>query len=387
MRFRSIAAVFCYTSAVGFVGSSASAQDHHLSKQREYAVAYQINPAHSGSITFTNGFKPPLTTLWSEDFGYSNSGFTYPLIADGKLYVVTYGNDVYAFDMQSGATVWEHLFSGSGYQAAYDRGILFLTDSTGRVTALDARNGKQKWSVLPSGATSSNAAAPIAIHGTVIVADAVNQSGSGIFGLEEATGHQLWWNIAGSSGASTPAYGDGGAYLSFPCNYYKFSALDGSQVWHTTSTGDCYGYSSTPSYYQHRLYVHDASNYVLDSATGDQMGTYPGLPTPAFFKASNHRSYEVTTANGRIYCVDVKKGTVAWSYGPDDGVGDALPIIINGIVLAMTEGGNLIALDGQSGTELWSGPVGAYGSSSYLAAGEGIVAVSSGSTLTVLAPK
>jgi len=384
MRYFRTSGFLCLSAAIVFAGAAAAAVAISPSKQKEYATAYQINPAHSGSIEFAEPFAPPLTKLWSMDIGGYYDEFSPPLIAEGKVFIVAYGNDVYALDMLTGKVAWEHLFSGSGYTPAYDNGILFLSDATGRVTALSAGNGKQKWSMLPSGVTAANAP-PIAVNGVVYTTGTVGSS-TGIFGIDEATGQQLWWNLASSGGYSSPAYGDGGVYLDYPCNYFKFSAADGEQIWHYTASGSCYGQGATPSYSGKRVYFYDDTNYVLNADDGTVLGGYPGPATPAIFKAKNKRSYMVTTANGKVYAIDVKRGTVAWSYAPEGGT-QGRPIVANGIVLALSYYGDLVALDGMSGAELWTGQAGDYGSTGFLAAGQGVVAVLSGGTLSVFAPQ
>ena len=56
-------------------------------------------------------------------------------------------------------------------------------------------------------------------------------------------------------------------------------------------------------------------------------------------------------------------------------------------MLALSYYGDLVALDGMSGAELWTGQAGDYGSTGFLAAGQGVVAVLSGGTLSVFAPQ
>ena len=60
--------------AAGFPAGTALAS---ATSQREDAVAYQINPAHSGSIDFAAGFGTPLVKLWSQSLG---SALSYPVI-------------------------------------------------------------------------------------------------------------------------------------------------------------------------------------------------------------------------------------------------------------------------------------------------------------------
>ncbi len=69
------------------------------------AVAYQIDPAHTGSQS--DGPLPPLARRWSRDLG---GPISYPLIAEGKVFVIVasppeWGTKLYALDEETGATV------------------------------------------------------------------------------------------------------------------------------------------------------------------------------------------------------------------------------------------------------------------------------------------
>src|SRR6185295_15247395 len=61
------------------------------------AVAYQIDPAHTGSQFDT--VSPPLGKRWTRDFG---GPMSYPLIAGGKVYVTSFSR-LYALDATTGA--------------------------------------------------------------------------------------------------------------------------------------------------------------------------------------------------------------------------------------------------------------------------------------------
>ena len=73
------------------------------------AVAYQIDPAHTGSQS--DGLTPPLVQRWSRELGNQFSTISYPLIAEGKVFVLVdngtdNGTNLYALDEATGATVW-----------------------------------------------------------------------------------------------------------------------------------------------------------------------------------------------------------------------------------------------------------------------------------------
>src|SRR5258708_3230904 len=89
----------------------------------QYAVAYQINKGHSGNITLSGGFSTPLTQMWSVNLGGTVS---YPVIAQGMVFVTVGGDQVFAIDLATGATVWEKVISGYWSAAAYDNKTLFV---------------------------------------------------------------------------------------------------------------------------------------------------------------------------------------------------------------------------------------------------------------------
>jgi outer membrane protein assembly factor BamB len=345
--------------------------------QSEEAVALQINLAHSGDIDFAAGFAAPLAKQWSYDLGGSSS---YALVAEGRVFAVANGNDVFALDAITGAKDWEHLVSDGTLGGAYDDGQLFFVDFGGLMTSLKAKSGKTLWAAqLPDQYAFSSP--PIALKGQVFTGGA--GSGGTLYGVDEKNGHVNWMQSVENGDDSSPAYGDKGLYVNYPCQYYKF-ALNGDPLWHYN--GGCEGGGGgTVSYFRKHVYVNDwaSGNFVLDAKTGDIVGTYSGGPTPAFFNVGN-RGYGLTVTDGRLYCFDVKTGNVAWSFAGDGGL-TGLPIVINGQPVIGSTSGTVFLLDGASGAQLWSDDQG--GSVTSLSAGEGRLIVVAGDTITAYAPQ
>ena len=69
----------------------------------DQAVAYQINPAHDG-VQADAGLKPPFALRWKTTF--PNATSSYPLIADGKVFVTTSDGNLHALDQADGHIVW-----------------------------------------------------------------------------------------------------------------------------------------------------------------------------------------------------------------------------------------------------------------------------------------
>jgi outer membrane protein assembly factor BamB len=293
------------------------------------AVAYQINPAHDGSTSFTRGFSPPLTRKWVRDLG---SQVSYPVIANGLVFVTVAPPDDYssaklfALDLETGRTVWRKAIKDGLGNLAYDNGRLFLMSYYGVMSAFAAdRLGTRAWRKrLPA---QTFFTAPTAHGGQVFVSGA--GLGATLCAVDESTGAIQWTGQAASGSHSSPTLGDGGLYLTFPANYYKVDPTDGHLIWHVARGGGGGG-GNTPVYYRGRLYVRDwaLSDVVLNTDSGTVMTSLAASAPPTFWMDSTGRRFEITLFNRRLYSVDIRTGNVVWSFSGDDQLTSA-PIVIN----------------------------------------------------------
>jgi len=101
------------------------------------AVAFHMNPAHTGSVQFSS-VSLPAKPEWSVNVGGNAS---YALIADGKVFVTVATStalQIVALDQSTGAVVWGPIAVSSN--AAYDSGTRFVGISAS-LEALDAGAG------------------------------------------------------------------------------------------------------------------------------------------------------------------------------------------------------------------------------------------------------
>src|SRR6185503_1419934 len=126
------------------------------------AVAYQIDPTHSGA-QFDPTLNTPLTQRWSRDLGSPTS---YPLIAGGRIFVLA-GVNLYALNSTNGATLWGPIDVGNSRGVAYDSGRVFSVNFNGLLRGFDASNGTQVWTRQLSGQAFTSP--PTATGGTVYV--------------------------------------------------------------------------------------------------------------------------------------------------------------------------------------------------------------------------
>jgi len=335
------------------------------------AVAYQINPAHTGSQF--DSISPPLGQRWSRDLGGLVS---YPLIAGGKVYVTNFLG-LHALDATTGATVWGPIALGgnsSTAAAAYEGGRVFALNGSGLLRGFDATTGTELWSRQLSG--QDFLGPPTAMGGTVYV------NGYPTLFAVSALDGSIKWSAPNAGGLhSSPTVSATGVYVSYACGRaYALSPATGAILWQHTSS--CFGIvGKTTVLFGGRVYARDGSleDEALDVGTGIQVASFAAGPAPAF-NGSTGYFLNGTTLEAR----DVSSGTLRWSFA-GDGTLSTAPIVVNGIVYVGSNSGKLYALSEATGANVWIGTVGAAvtppdeGNASQpltgLGAGEGLVVV------------
>lgn len=374
--------------------TNAQVKDNSTGSQ---AVAYQINPAHTGSQSDT--VAPPLVKRWSRDLG---GPISYPLIAEGKVFVtVRIQNQtgpsvtkLYALDASTGATAWGPIdlagtrgWSGS----AYDAGRIFALNYDGQLRAFDAASGALFWETqLMTGPNQVWAfdSAPTALSGFVYTAGARN--GGTLFAVSQQNGSIQWMATVENGNSSSPAVSADGVYVSYICSQaYDFSPATGNLIWHHDSS--CSGGGGlTTVLYGGRLYSRDVShlgNVVLNASTGEELGTFGANMPPAFSGSTGYYYQNVSNLQAR----DALTGFVKWSFN-GDGTLNTPPIVVNGYVYVGSNSGKLYALDASTGANVWTGNLGSaipYYSEGFdvgvplpgLGAGHGMIVVPAGPLL------
>ena len=322
------------------------------------AVAYQVNAAHTGNQPNVR-LATPLVQKWSVNL---NGKVSYPLIADGKVFVTVahnggstpnYGTTFYALNEATGATAWGPLeLSGTYYwsNAAYDAGAVYILTYNGVLRALDAGTGTQRWiTQLPGQYAFSSP--PTASNGYVYVGGA--GSGGTVYAVNESHGSVAWAGSVMNGDDSSPAVSGAGVYVSYACNQaYGFNPTNGSLLWHHTSTCEGGG-GKTTALYNGGVYTRDSSgDLVLDAQTGNLVNSYSSTTIPAFDGSTGYYRNGST-----LNATDLATGFTTWSFGGDGALSSA-PLVANGIVYVGSTGGNLYALDGRTGSLLQTVVVG-----------------------------
>jgi outer membrane protein assembly factor BamB len=370
------------SSPVGTTG----AQTLQILKPSIDATAFQMNPAHTGAVTFASVTFPAAAT-WSVDVGGTPS---YALIVNGKVYVtvaIAGGSQLIALDQATGATVWGPVVIAGKANAAYDNGKIFVVSSpfatAATMEAFDAGSGAMLWSTLLAGQYAFSAA-PTAANGMVYIGGA--GSGGTLYALDQGTGALLWTQSVQNGDNSAPAVTADGVYVTYPCWTYDFRPATGESIWNN-NTGCEGGGGATPVVANQLVYspngVAGYNGSVFHAETGANAGAFVADTPPAITTDTGY-----FLQSGTLRGVSLSNNTVKWSFAGDAQLAGA-PIAVNQYVFIGSLSGNLYALDGSSGKQVWQVSLGApVGTGSVaiqlagLAAGDGLLLVPAGTKVT-----
>ena len=150
-----------------------------------------------------------LGLAWALDLPGEQSLEATPLAVNGVLYFTGSFSDVYAVSVANGKLLWKHetevwrhnpdkwhFIFPLNRGVAYDQGRVFVGATDGRLIALDARTGRELWSVetVERGDRRTITGAPRVFKGKVIIGQGGGNSGSRgyVTAYDQATGRQVW---------------------------------------------------------------------------------------------------------------------------------------------------------------------------------------------------
>lgn len=246
--------------------------------------------------------------LWTCETG--GAIYSSPAVAEGKVYVGSSDNNVYAIDAETGNRVWNYTTGGwvDSSPAVADGGV-FVGSWDGILYALDAETGNLVWKYTTGDAIVSS---PSVADGKVFV----GSSDGKFYALDAETGNLVWWYTVGDYIDSSPAVVDGKVFFgSWDGFVYALGAETGNRVWRY-NTGDAI--VSSPAVVDGKLYI--------------------------------------GSMNGKMYCLDAESGSLEWTYttgGPIKGS----PAVTCGKVFIGSVDGNVYALDAETGTIIWKSTI------------------------------
>ena len=207
-------------------------------------------------------------------------------------------------------------------------GRLYVMDTDGRVTAFDARTGTQVWAVA---AELDDDLRPAAFGGGVSYADgkiyAANGAGD-VLALDAANGAQLWKKRPGGPLRGSPTVGFGNVFVMTQDNQiYALNAADGAPAWQEGASATAAGVFGVAA---------------PAAAQGTVVAGYSSGELVAY-------RYE----NGRTLWADaLARTSISTSVSSLTDI-DADPIVDQGRVYALGQGGRMAAYELVTGQRLW----------------------------------
>jgi outer membrane protein assembly factor BamB len=225
-----------------------------------------------------------------------------------------------------------------------------------------------------------------------------------ISAFDTAQGGRLWQTDIMSEDEDETVIGGGLAFadgLVYATNGFDeilaLRAENGEIVWRSPLPAAS---RAAPTVINNRVFVSTQDNRLIafDAANGDNLWEYAGIGEMAGLlgmasPAANSDIVVPSFSSGEITALRVENGSVAWSDnlsnvrnlgGGLESLSDikALPVMANGLVIAMSVGGKLAALNEVSGMRVWQRDIG--GSQTPWAAGEYLFVLSSENQLISL---
>jgi outer membrane protein assembly factor BamB len=348
---------------------------------------FGLGPARLRSVDGV-GLRPPFRRLWTWHGG-ALLEFP-PVVADGRLFLSTFDGRFYALSTRSGRAVWRwnshrcgwaspaisgalviETFIGracaldvpgaDGQVVAFDRqtgvirwqrtigptessplvanGLVYVGDWSGRVSALDVRDGATRWTYQLGGAVKGSAALAA---GRIFI----GAYDGHIYALQAHTGRLVW------RASSQPRLGSRGSFYSTPSvqydrvyigstdgKVYSFGGETGRLRWSHSTGGYVY---ASPAVWRQLILVgsYDHLFYAFDAATGAVRWTFRAngrisgaasvLDGVVYFSTFAHRTYAVSATTGRLL----------WTW-PD---GEYSPVVTDGRRIYLTGRGRIYAL-------------------------------------------
>lgn len=207
-------------------------------------------------------------------------------------------------------------------------GTLYVMDSEGAVNALDAGTGAVRWR---QSTVKDNDNRAIAFGGGVSFADGVLYATNGIgdvVAMNPASGAEVWRKKPGGPLRGSPTVANGVVYvLSQDNQLYALNAPDGAVLWTQSGSLESQGVFGVAA-------PAAASGTVVVGFSSGELNAY---------------RYE----NGRLVWGDtLSRSSISTAVSSLSDI-DANPVIDNGRVFALGQGGRLVAIELVSGNRLW----------------------------------
>ena len=230
---------------------------------------------------------------------------------------------------------------------AYDGQHLFAVSYEGLVTDYDAATGNVTWSAqVGDGIGGGFGGAPTASDGVLYITGSQGQQV--LYAVSEVDGSVLWTALPVGAfyDEVSVTVGPSGLYFRYGCAKQDAYTFGGASIWGFQG-GSCNGSVVTAPLHAGRLYVRQSPTpAVVDTATGQTVGTFAADRLPAFDSANGYY-----LSSGTLSAVSAS-GTHLWDFTGDGALVSA-PVVAGGLVFVASNQ-HVYAVDSVTGVSVWS---------------------------------
>ena len=274
------------------------------------------------------------TNLHENDF-YSSSN-----IENGILFTTTSEGEMYAFNSNSGQTIWEKSIGLKPTTPVVEDNMIFVGHSEG-LSAFNTR-GAQKWEVSTGDVVSE----PIVIGDEVIFSDNIGN----VYGLSTERGIGKWKLKFSDESYISSAFNNK-IYITSGENCYAVDLKDHKISWNYTVNGII---TSAPVLKNNMVYFGSWDNYVyaLDANNGKLKWRYEtGWGIDSIPSVSDNQVF-VGSNDNNLYALNAKNGELNWMFTCNAAIHSS-PVVYGDFLFFGSDDGRLYAVNRTTGESAW----------------------------------
>lgn len=285
-------------------------------------------PTHALQHTQAGG---ALDVIWRQGFGQGSDNdrrlIARPVIADGMIFTIDAGGQVFAHDAESGSRLWSTRLEGPsrrdrmafGGAVAFDNGRIFAHSGYNYFVALDAETGSEIW----------RTSTLVPFHGAPTVSDGrvfVTSDNNELIAIDADSGTVLWTHpgiIETARLLTAPSPAVLGDLVVAPFASGELIALrvqNGNPIWSDSLSGsasltamsEINDVAGSPVIMEDTVYAmsHSGILVAISLRTGERLWSQPAGGAHAPWVAGNYLF--VTTNDAEVVCLDRRDGSVLW---------------------------------------------------------------------------
>ena len=300
------------------------------SRTQQLVTAYQISP---------NSVLP----LWS--FKCEDEIRSTPCVAEGKVIIGSYDNNIYAVDVENGEFIWKYATDGgvaSSPSIWQDRVYFGSLDES--LYALYLANGQTSWVFRTRGRIFSS---PRADYGHVFF----GSDDGNFYAVNSGTGREAWRIDVGSRVRSSARISEELLYFGSDDGVVHAVDLGGEVKWRFVTKR---AVISSPALAEGLVVVgsQDWSVYAVDANSGWSTWRYRTGNSVVSSPAIHNGTVYVGSADGSLHAIDLYSGQRRWTYEIESQITSS-PLVYRGVIYFGGNDGCVYSLDAKIGDLRW----------------------------------